>query len=84
MAEKACQLADEYSERINQLPGLQCWGTKLSAPGDVYKRQALGIHGGVMIKKAFICSACEQDIVNLQVDSTNYRAVINKLKEILG
>ncbi|MGB4018561.1 MAG: sigma factor G inhibitor Gin [Syntrophomonadaceae bacterium] len=45
---------------------------------------ALGIHGGVMIKKAFICSACEQDIVNLQVDSTNYRAVINKLKEILG
>lgn len=33
--EKACQLADEYSERINQLPGLQCWGTKLSAPGVV-------------------------------------------------
>jgi hypothetical protein len=37
-----------------------------------------------MIKKAFICSACEQDIVNLQVGSSNYRAVINKLKEILG
>lgn len=44
----------------------------------------LGIHGGVMIKKAFICSACEQDIVHLQVGSTDYRVVINKLKEILG
>jgi|LSQX01.2.fsa_nt_gb hypothetical protein len=45
---------------------------------------AQGIHGGVMIKKAFICSACEQDIVHLQVGSTDYRVVINKLKEILG
>ena len=31
--EKARQLADEYSDRINQLPGLQCWGTRLPAPG---------------------------------------------------
>jgi len=43
-----------------------------------------GIHGGVIIKKAFICSACEENIVNLKVGSTNYRAVVNKLKEILG
>ena len=31
--EEARQLANEYSEKINQLPGLQCWGTRLSAPG---------------------------------------------------
>lgn len=45
---------------------------------------SLGIHGGVIIRKAFICSACEQDIVNLEVGSTHYQMVINKLKKILG
>jgi len=43
-----------------------------------------GIHGGMIIKKAFICSACEEEIVHLQVGSTNYRRVVNKLREILG
>lgn len=44
---------------------------------------AQGIRGGVIIKKAFICMSCEQDIINLEVGSSNYRVVINKIKEIL-
>jgi len=43
-----------------------------------------GIHGGVKIRKAFICCECEQDIVNMEVGSIYYQTVINKLKEILG
>lgn len=43
-----------------------------------------GIHGGVMIRKAFICCDCEQDIVHMEVGSNHYQIVINKLREILG
>jgi len=42
-----------------------------------------GIHGGVKIRKAFICSDCEQDIVHMEVGSVPYQTVINKLREIL-
>lgn len=41
-----------------------------------------GIHGGMIIRKAFICCACEQEIVNLDVGSNQYQMVVNKLKEI--
>lgn len=41
-----------------------------------------GIHGGMMIRKAFICYACEQEIVSLDVGSNRYQLVVNKLKEI--
>lgn len=41
-----------------------------------------GIRGGMMIRKAFICYACEQEIVNLEVGSHRYQTVVNKLKEI--
>lgn len=42
-----------------------------------------GIHGGVIIKRAFICHSCEEQIIDLEVGSLHYREVIDKLKEIL-
>jgi len=41
-----------------------------------------GIHGGMTIRKAFICCDCEQDIVHMEVGSIQYQTVVNKLKEL--
>lgn len=42
-----------------------------------------GIWGGIKLKKAFICTQCEQEIANADVSSNNYQILLEKIKGIL-
>ncbi len=42
-----------------------------------------GIRGGIKLKKAFICTHCEQEIANVDVGSENYQILLEKIKTIL-
>lgn len=42
-----------------------------------------GIHGGIKVKKGFICKSCEKDIVNFEVGSKNYLYLLEKIKKLL-
>jgi hypothetical protein len=42
----------------------------------------LGIRGGIRLKKTFICSACEQQLVQTEVATAQYLRILEKLKEI--
>jgi hypothetical protein len=42
-----------------------------------------GIRGGIKLKKAFICTQCEQEIANVDVGSANYQVLLEKIKRIL-
>jgi superfamily II helicase len=42
-----------------------------------------GIRGGIKLKKAFICTRCEQDIANVDVGSASYQILLEKIKRIL-
>ena len=42
-----------------------------------------GIRGGIKLKKAFICTQCEQEIANVDVGSANYQILLEKIKRIL-
>ncbi len=40
----------------------------------------LGIMDGVVLRGKFLCSACEHNILSLEVASPDYEAVVQKLK----
>lgn len=40
----------------------------------------LGIMDGVVLKGKFLCSSCEQHILSLEVSSSDYGIVVEKLK----
>lgn len=42
-----------------------------------------GIRGMVKIRKVFICTSCEQQLLHSDVGSTYYRELLNKIKQIL-
>ena len=42
-----------------------------------------GIRGGIKLKRAFICTRCEQDIIAADVGSSQYRRLLEKIKMIL-
>jgi hypothetical protein len=42
-----------------------------------------GIRGGFKLKKAFICTQCEQEIVDVDVASAYYQILLEKIKRIL-
>ncbi|MGI5921709.1 MAG: sigma factor G inhibitor Gin [Syntrophomonadaceae bacterium] len=42
-----------------------------------------GIRGGIRLKKAFICTRCEQKIVVVKVGTPDYRMLMEKLKQVL-
>jgi len=42
-----------------------------------------GIRGGIRLKKAFICTKCEQELAHIDVGSVNYQYILEKIKEIL-
>ncbi|PKM77479.1 MAG: hypothetical protein CVU90_06425 [Firmicutes bacterium HGW-Firmicutes-15] len=42
-----------------------------------------GIRGGIKLRKAFICTQCEQEITNIDVGSANYQILLEKIKRIL-
>jgi hypothetical protein len=41
-----------------------------------------GIRGGIRVKKAFICSKCEQEMVFMKVGTRAYLKLIEKIKQI--
>jgi hypothetical protein len=47
------------------------------------KVPAQGIHGGIRLRKAFICSKCEQEITCIDVGSAKYHILVEKIKIIL-
>ena len=42
-----------------------------------------GIRGGIKLKKAFICTQCEQEIANVEVGTAYYQILLDKIKKIL-
>ena len=42
----------------------------------------LGIADGVILRGRFLCTACEKEILTLDVDSSDYELVVEKLKSI--
>lgn len=42
-----------------------------------------GIKGGWKIKKVFICWECENKIINLDIGSSDYMQVVEKLRKII-
>jgi len=42
-----------------------------------------GIRGGIRLKKAFICTTCEQQLIHSDMDSINYQKILEKIKQIL-
>ena len=42
-----------------------------------------GIRGGIRLKKAFICTACEQQLMQTDMGSINYQKILEKIKQIL-
>jgi len=42
-----------------------------------------GIRGGIRIKKAFICTPCEQQLIHSDVGSIKYQILLEKIKQIL-
>lgn len=39
-----------------------------------------GIRDGIKLKKLFICSTCEYEIVNMEVGSEGYEKLLEKIK----
>lgn len=44
---------------------------------------ALGIHGGIKLKRFFICRECEWAILTVEVGSPDYEMLMDKLKNIV-
>lgn len=42
-----------------------------------------GIRGGIRVKKAFICTPCEQQLMQSDVGSIKYHIILEKIKQIL-
>lgn len=42
-----------------------------------------GIRGGIKLKKIFICTACEQQLIHSEVGSSKYQDFLQKIKQIL-
>jgi hypothetical protein len=42
-----------------------------------------GIHGGIRLKRAFICAQCEKELTYIDVGSANYQIILEKIKNIL-
>jgi hypothetical protein len=42
-----------------------------------------GIRGGIKVKKAFICTSCEQQLIYSDVGSIKYQIFLEKIKQIL-
>ncbi len=43
---------------------------------------AEGIGGVIRVGKAWICSQCEQEIVNLEVGSPKYGLILDKIRKV--
>jgi Inhibitor of sigma-G Gin. len=42
-----------------------------------------GIRGGIKLRKAFICTSCEQQLIHSDVGSTKYHEFLEKIKQLL-
>lgn len=42
-----------------------------------------GIRGGIRVKRAFICTKCEQQLIQSDVSSIDYQKILEKIKMIL-
>lgn len=43
-----------------------------------------GIRCGVKVKKAFICDACQAELLVIDVGSQQYNRIVNKVRRILN
>jgi hypothetical protein len=42
----------------------------------------MGIMGGVVLRGKFLCTSCEKHILSLEVNSSEYDVVVEKLKSL--
>lgn len=42
-----------------------------------------GICGGIKLKKGFLCKNCEWEIINVELGSSHYQEVLEKIKNLL-